>query len=1378
MTSPSRPVVFCSHASADKPAVLAFAQRLAADGIDAWVDQWEIDSGQDLVARINDGLARCTAGLIFFSRNTPQSRWVDTEVGALTYRAVQGLRVIPVLLDADAAVPPLLAHYLRRSAAEYDAIRDTLLDRRSRPGLGPLPERQWNEVLVRLTGAGADQVRTQVWLGAEGLADTARPLSAMLKPSPVLGRTEQSLIEVGRAAGTLMFPPPAADRMSQWLSERRPGDRLEVVVEAGPEALAIPVETARLPVPGNPLLVGLPGVTLRRRPLAPPARLTPALPGPLKILIAVAAPDEEKTSGSVLDGERELAKILSALPEHGSQARVLEVASLDEITTALRRDAFHVLHLSGHGGRDGIELEDEDGSPVLARPEDIAAAIDRGERPLPLVFLSCCDPGSGADTSTGLADRLLAAGLSQVVAMRGNVTDHYATELAAAFYRNLADAQDTEAADALARARRDVELERQRALQAGGPASPPEYATATILSWGTPQPVLAPGTPVPLKARPALPISGPVPQLGVEDLVGRRVEVREALRVLLDDERSIKSLGRRSGVALLGVGGVGKSTVAGRIMSRMVDRGWVCATVAGPIDLPSLCSAAAAALDELPDPAAGRLAAQLTESADDILRVTRVGRALRDHKVLLVLDNFEDNLSVGGESFTEPATGALVASVLRAAGAGRLLITSRYPAAPLAGLLHEVRILPLSRQQARKLLLRLPAFEDISQADTSAILRLAGGHPRLLELVDAAMRGNTTRLTSMADRLDRLAASARVDLQAARDDARAGLDDAVNIMLRDIALEDLIADLTHAQRDVLIQVAVSTIPISDAAVSSIVDREEIGEILELLVRLTLLSRVRDSHSFVERWTAQGLKRVVNDEAWRDHCRRAGQYRVMSGAEGVDVYDAMEAARNFAEAGDYEQASDIAASLAAFLEQQGQLLTLATFAGELLSSLPMDLPASRYLGSREANANQALGLTVAAEARYQQIAENLRQLIVAEPDRADYQRDLSVSYNKLGDLMVAVGRGEEALRLYQQSLEIRSRLANAEPDRAGYQRDLSVSYNKLGDLMVAVGRGEEALRLYQQSLDITVRLGGTEPDRADYQRDLSVSYNKLGDLMAAVGRGEEALRLYQQSLDITVRLAGAEPDRADYQRDLSVSYERLGDLMVGLGRGEEALLLHQQSLEIRTRLAGAEPDRADYQRDLSVSYNKLGDLMVAVGRGEEALRLYQQSLEIRSRLAGAEPDRADYQRDLSVSYNKLGDLMVAVGRVEEALLLYQQSLDLAVRLAGAEPDRADYQRDLSIAYERIGEVFANSRRFEEAIQHYELSLPIAIKLAEGQPNNLRLRDDLRITYVRLEALSRSAGEQSAADRYQQLAQNLAEQPPANVHEARSQLGNDA
>ena len=49
------------------------------------------------------------------------------------------------------------------------------------------------------------------------------------------------------------------------------------------------------------------------------------------------------------------------------------------------------------------------------------------------------------------------------------------------------------------------------------------------------------------------------------------------------------------------------------------------------------------------------------------------------------------------------------------------------------------------------------------------------------------------------------------------------------------------------------------------------------------------------------------------------------------------------------------------------------------------------------------------------------------------------------------------------------------VASGEPDRAEYQRDLSVSYNKMGDLYRALGQGERAREVFQKSLDIIERL---------------------------------------------------------------------------------------------------------------------------------------------------------------------------------------------------------------------------------------------------------------------------------------------------------------
>jgi tetratricopeptide (TPR) repeat protein len=96
-------------------------------------------------------------------------------------------------------------------------------------------------------------------------------------------------------------------------------------------------------------------------------------------------------------------------------------------------------------------------------------------------------------------------------------------------------------------------------------------------------------------------------------------------------------------------------------------------------------------------------------------------------------------------------------------------------------------------------------------------------------------------------------------------------------------------------------------------------------------------------------------------------------------------------------------------------------------------------------------------------------------------------------------MVADGNLPEALKSFRDSLAIRERLAKADPNNAGWQRDLSVSYNKVGDVLVAQGNLPEALKSFRYSLAIRERLAKADPTNAGWQHDLQFSVTQIGGL---------------------------------------------------------------------------------------------------------------------------------------------------------------------------------------------------------------------------------------------------------------------------------------
>ncbi len=1160
--------VFCSHRSVDKPEVEAFATLLRKKGIDAWFDRWEIAPGDDIVARMNEGLEHNQVGLVFFSSKEHEGKWFWAEVATLTLSMIEeGKRLIPVMIDPAAPLPPLLRPRARRGIVEIDAIVDAILGISRKPALGEPPAagalrrfllhiresdpgpRSGRSIDVVASLDGEERARaTGLTLPPTVTVNFAEFLhggfSTIYRDSPdATGpRLDEALERLGQDLGRVLFADPIAAALTSALNSLPIGGELELCFSAAsPTLLGLPFEAARLPDGRAPVL--LPAVVpLRRVDGAAPVEQTVSA-GPLKILVAVGAPDESKTRNSVLDLEHELQGILDALEtaiEHGNaEVRILEVGHPQQIAAALKRDPYHVLHLSCHGSPGLIELEDEDGNPVPIDAARLADTLRSAGRPLPLVFLATCHGGSPAGETVSFAQALIHAGIPQVLAMQTRVTDRYASELAAAFYGELNTPDRPTAGRALAHARRTLEERRQREAR---PAAP-EYATASLFSAGPESPLLD-------RSRDQLPLSRTpihetdevgLPHLNIGDLIGRRPELRQSLAILRDHPRAIERYGKRVGVVLQGMGGVGKSALAGRIMARLREDGWTCIALAGAFNIDTL---------------ARRLG--LSEG-DDRQRIDAICRRLWTEKLLLVLDDFEKNLHVGGGHYTDPMVGEWLETLCQSCHHGRLLITSRHRPPDSESWLETLALPPLSPAEARKLIIRLPQLSSRGNDDLRAILQRIGGHPRMLEYLDAVLRRGASRLPEIRHRLNRQAKAAGVALTS----PPATLDEAIARSLQlgaqDILLSELISLLTPTDRDILYQAAVSNLPIDSGGVArALHDRtadakEQAGVLASLttLADLSLLSFVGEGTVFVHRWTAECLlspRSGLDEVERRDIHARAGRYRLWRAANAShDVADGMEAVRNFLKADAFDEATSLALDIVQALTHADQLAAAGGFAGELAEHTPPAHPNRAPLVDMEAESLIDLGFTNRGLACYRRLVADFEARCQAEPQRADYQRDLSVSYNKLGDLMTALGNGDDAQRYFQQALNIAEKLARAEPQRADYQRDLSVSYERLGDLMTALGNGDDAQRYFQQALNIRTNLARAEPQRADYQRDLVISLMRMADVDAQ--RTETYL---EQGLSILEALKRS--GRQVAQRDEMMAWleGRLAEVRAGRG----------------------------------------------------------------------------------------------------------------------------------------------------------------------------------------------------------------------------------
>jgi hypothetical protein len=144
------PKVFVSHASEDRQRfVMAFAQRLRENGVDAWLDQWEMKPGDSFVDKIfQEGLRDAHAVIIVLSAASVNKPWVREELNVSVVKRVEkGLKIIPVVIDQCEVPGALQATLWQRidDLNQYDEafqrILSAIFDTSTKPPLGDRPAR-------------------------------------------------------------------------------------------------------------------------------------------------------------------------------------------------------------------------------------------------------------------------------------------------------------------------------------------------------------------------------------------------------------------------------------------------------------------------------------------------------------------------------------------------------------------------------------------------------------------------------------------------------------------------------------------------------------------------------------------------------------------------------------------------------------------------------------------------------------------------------------------------------------------------------------------------------------------------------------------------------------------------------------------------------------------------------------------------------------------------------------------------------------------------------------------------------------------------------------------------------------------------------------
>jgi len=1207
--------------------------------------------------------------------------------------------------------------------------------------------------------------------------------AAFKQPGPV---ASEWMADAGRKLAGALLDVAAQQDLAARFRQLPLGVTAEVVLIASGPALSLPVELLRLAGDDTPL--GLrPGVAVSRRPgPVPPgpgdnATVPAPLPGPLKVLVAVAAPDETKTQNEPLDAEAEMAAVLASVFDVASnsnaQVRILEVASLTAIQQALQSDDYHVLHLVAHGTPGSVELEDEDGSPVTVTTEALVGMLKHVGRPLPLIVLSSCS--TAAAGSASMAAALLAHGADRVVAMLAPVTEDYAITLASHFYRELATGgQATTVGLALTRARRDTE--ETQSGDASDWATRPQYGVATLFNSRSDVPLVDPeATARPLTTWTTPPTGRGVRELPLNWLIGRRPQLRDVMGMLRRTERAVSRFGASSGVVLTGMGGIGKTAVAGRAVSRLRDEGWLICIHQGRWNPAALISATAEAVDDallrVSDPALSRCLARLTDpKVREEYKLELVIQLLGTHRLLLVFDDFEQNLTAGGGAFLSPDLSDLITRLADAASAGALLITCRYPLPGDDRFLARVDLPPLSGAELHRMFLRLPALCNLSPADKHLLMQTIGGHPRLIEFADAIRRGGRSDFTHVQVKLRDLARKKGLSL-APGAPLQAAMNQAMILGSADIYLGELLTLLTPSQTAALHQIAIcrGAIALDDLAFAlNRAEREPAAPDLAALetdvnrlIDLTLLTPGPEIRMHL--WTAELVCRNATSDLALLHERALSmRYRRVRQERWV-LDDRIEIPRHMAALGRHD---DIVPYVIESMFSLGNGLMTAAYLAEALPLIPAPDPSGTFIATMQMG---NLFFYAAAYYSEEDLEENLRRAKV-DPRNIQAQREATVSHMKFASVTRTSGDLATASAHYQAALDIAAHLAAADPSNTEWQNNQCLIHIELGMTAALDNVAAAARAHYQAALDIAAQLATADPGNEEWQGHLFASHFMFGTWATGAGDLTTADFHLQAALSAAQRLAATYRDgtdeQAEQQKVIATVHEQLGNTAAAAGDLAAARTHYQAAFSIR-RPRADDPGNIEWPHDGSVDHYRLGDAATAEGDLATARTHYQAAFCHARQLVTANPDSTEWQGDLLLSHMVLANFcLTAADDWDSARSQYEAIVGIAGRLAAAEPDNTEWQEYLFHSYFQIGGIeITGDNPIAVALPHFYLARGIALRLATADPASIEWQENLLLVHLSLGiAMTANA---PAAEHYLQSAleigQRLAAAEPDNA-----------